>query len=87
LADGLCEQYEALWALTNIASGTHEHTEFLVKMGAIDFFRDKLNSPHPKVKEQACWALGNIAGDCADMRDLVLSAGIMNDTLRLLVGS
>lgn len=26
---------------------------------------------------QSAWCLGNIAGDCAEMRDLVLAAGAM----------
>ena len=29
------------------------------------------------LKDQAMWALGNIAGDCAELRDLVLNAGIL----------
>ena len=31
----------------------------------------------PEVVEQAVWALGNIAGDGPDLRDMVLDAGII----------
>jgi importin subunit alpha-6/7 len=78
-------QYEALWALTNIASGTHDHAQLLVHLDVLPHFKSLLASPVHRVREQACWALGNIAGDCSDMRDRVLSLGVMRDTLNLLV--
>lgn len=78
-------QYEALWALTNIASGTHDHAQLLVHLEVLPHFKSLLSSPVHRVREQACWALGNIAGDCSDMRDRVLNLGVMRDTLNLLV--
>jgi hypothetical protein len=35
-ADGV--QYEAAWALTNVASGTHEHADELVRLGVVPIF-------------------------------------------------
>ena len=72
--------FEAAWALTNVAST--EHTAAVVECGAVPYLVRLLMAANENVREQSAWCLGNIAGDCPELRDIVLHAGAMDPVLK-----
>ena len=73
-------QFEAAWALTNIAST--DRTSVVVEAGAVPHLSRALLSGCPNVREQAAWCLGNISGDGAAYRDIILGAGGLHPLLQ-----
>merc|ERR1712156_446060 len=77
-------QYEAAWTLTNIASGTADHTKEVVKSGAVPHLIALMSHSDPKICVQVTWALANIAGDGVELRDYVINQGIVQPLLALI---
>ncbi|KAK0456692.1 armadillo-type protein [Armillaria borealis] len=69
---------------SSMLQGTAEHTQVVIGAQAVPEFINLLSSPVHDVREQAVWALGNIAGDSPQCRDYVLQAGALRPLLALL---
>jgi len=64
---------EVSWCLTNIASGESVFTQMVLE--AAPYFIAFLSSPSKDLQEQACWALGNMAGDSPEIRAVLHANG------------
>jgi importin subunit alpha-6/7 len=60
------------------------HTEKVIQENAVAVFIKLLASNYDDVREQAVWALGNIAGDSTKCRNFVLKSGVLPNLLKLI---
>lgn len=72
-------RFEAAWGLTNIVSGNSDQTLAAVQAGATGPLVELTMSKNMQLAEQALWAVANIAGDCAQLRDIVIRMFFFHD--------
>eukprot|EP01084_Bolivina_argentea_P188297 324165_1 len=76
---------EAAWIVTNIAAGTSECVACVVQYGAIKGLVELLrNASDSESMNQAIWGLGNIAGDSSQLKDMIVSNGVLSDVVRVI---
>jgi importin subunit alpha-1 len=64
--------YEACWAVSNIVSGTEADARYVIELNAVPPIIVQLSCPSDTVREQAAWAIGNLAGESVAVRDMLL---------------
>ncbi|KAJ8620944.1 hypothetical protein MRB53_029473 [Persea americana] len=74
---------EAAWCLTNIAAGEPEQTKALLPALPllVAHLGEKSSMP---VAEQCAWALGNVAGECEELRNILLAQGALLSLARMM---
>lgn len=80
-------QFEVAWTLSNVVGGPSLPTMAVIEQGAVPIFVRLLKSPSAKVREQASWALGNVAAESCATRDLVIANGALRPLLDLYTPS
>ncbi|KAI9153348.1 hypothetical protein LWI28_009948 [Acer negundo] len=75
---------EAAWCLTNIAAGKQEETKALLP--ALPLLIAHLGEKsYLPVAEQCAWALGNVAGEGDELRNILLSQGALPPLARMML--
>jgi len=64
-------QLEAAWALTNVSAGTCDDTKVVIENGALPLLVEFTTKQSVDLKEQALWAIGNIAAEKSFLKALV----------------
>ena len=77
-------QYEALWCLTNIATGTSDQANSIVVKGGIEKIIKLMDSSIEELKVQAIWIVGNLASDSQKIRDSLIKEKAFDKIITIL---
>lgn len=80
-------QYEALWCLTNIATGTTDQANSIVVKGGVPNIIALMDSNIEELKNQAVWTIGNLASDSQKIRDLLIKDKAFDKILTILAST
>jgi importin subunit alpha-1 len=76
--------FEAVWCMTNIASGTSEQIKSIISKGGIEKLILLIDHPVAEIQDQAIMAIGNIASDSVKTRDRIVDFGGLDKIIKKL---
>ncbi|VDM44380.1 unnamed protein product [Toxocara canis] len=77
-------QRDAAWAITNLACCPHELCQKIIAYNGIDALVECARNTDEEVRDQAFWAIGNIASDCADCKMAVRRTNALPAIINIL---
>ena len=80
-------KYEALWSLSNIATGNEEQANTILINGGLPKIINLLDSNIEEIKTQAIWLIGNLVSDSSKIRDILIEYKIFDKILTILAST
>ena len=80
-------QYEALWCLTNIATGTSDQANSIIVKGGVPKIIKLMDSSIEELKLQSTWIIGNLASDSKKIRDYLLKEKAFEKLITILAST
>jgi len=80
-------KYEALWSLSNIATGNEEQVNTILINGGLPKVMNLLDSNIEEIKTQAIWLIGNMVSDSNKIRDIIIEYKIFDKILTILAST
>lgn len=80
-------KYEAIWSLTNIASGTEEQANTILIYGGLPKILNLLDSNIEEIKSQTVWLIANLIGESSKIRDTLIGQKVYDKLLTILAST
>ena len=80
-------KYEAIWSLTNLATGNPDQANTILIYGGIPKILNLLDSNIEEIKSQTIWLVANLIGDSPKIRDMLIEQKIFDKILTILAST
>ena len=80
-------KFEAIWCLTNIASGSEDQANTILIYGGVAKIYNLLDSDIEEIKHQTIWLIANLTGESQKIRDNLIDQKIFDKLLTILAST
>lgn len=80
-------KFEAVWSLTNLASGSEEQANTILIYGGVQKIYNLLDSDIEEIKHQTIWLIANLVGESLKIRDNLIEQKIFDKLLTILAST